>query len=169
MRVVLVRTERTAEGVVYYRMRDLRLEHDRSPALARPWTVIHPIDPSSPLHGATPETLARDEVEFILTVVGIDETSAQNLHARQTYHHDQVRWGARHADMLPERPDVADAGISLPALTPPRATAASTTKHPAVRLDSLVSTLAIGARHGRWRGPAGRRPGRDPVAVPTCR
>ncbi|TMA41548.1 MAG: ATP-sensitive inward rectifier potassium channel 10, partial [Deltaproteobacteria bacterium] len=80
VRVVLVRTERTSEGVVYYRMRDLRLERDRSPALARSWTVMHPIDASSPLHRATPETLARDEVELILTIVGIDETSAQNLH-----------------------------------------------------------------------------------------
>jgi inward rectifier potassium channel len=38
-------------------------------------------------------------------VVGIDETSAQNLHARHTYYHQQVCWGARHADMLSERPD----------------------------------------------------------------
>jgi len=105
VRVVLVRTERTGEGVVYYRMRDLRLERDRSPALARSWTIMHTIDESSPLHGATPETLARDEVELILTVVGIDETSAQNLHARHTYGHEQIRWGARHADMLSERPD----------------------------------------------------------------
>jgi len=105
VRVVLVRTERTAEGVVFYRMRDLRLERDRSPALARSWIVMHTIDESSPLHDATPETLARDEVELLLTVVGIDETSAQNLHARHTYGHAQVRWGARHADMLSERPD----------------------------------------------------------------
>src|SRR5207244_5396866 len=68
----------TAEGVVFYRMRDLRLERDCSPALARSWIVMHTIDESSPLHDATPETLARDEVELLLTVVGIDETSAQN-------------------------------------------------------------------------------------------
>jgi len=105
VRVVLLRTEHTTEGVVYYRMRDLRLERDRSPALARSWSVMHSIDESSPLHGATPETLAGDEVEFLLTVVGIDETSAQNVHARHTYDHERVRWGARHADMLSERPD----------------------------------------------------------------
>jgi len=105
VRVVMLRTERTTEGVTYYRMRDLRLERERSPALARSWTVIHTIDPSSPLHGATPETIAADEVELLLTVVGIDETSAQNLHARHTYGHERIRWGARHADMLSERPD----------------------------------------------------------------
>ena len=105
VRVVCLRTERTEEGVVYYRMRDLVLARERSPALARSWTVLHPIDERSPLHGATPETLARDEAEFIVTIVGIDETSAQNLSARHTYDHSRVRWGARHADMLSELPD----------------------------------------------------------------
>jgi inward rectifier potassium channel len=110
VRVVLVRTERTAEGVVYYRMRDLALARDRSPALSRSWTVLHRIDTSSPLYGATPESLARDEVEFIVTIVGIDELSAQSQHARHTYDHSLVRWGARHADMLSER---GDGGLRL--------------------------------------------------------
>ena len=105
VRVVMVRTERTTEGVTYYRLRDLKLERDHSPAISRSWNVMHRIDDSSPLHGATPETLARDEVELMVTVVGIDETSAQNLHARHTYLDEQVRWGARHADMVSERPD----------------------------------------------------------------
>jgi len=105
VRVVMVRTERTAEGVTYYRLRDLKLERDHSPAISRSWNVLHRIDDSSPLHGATPETLARDEVELMVTVVGIDETSAQSLHARHTYLDGQVRWGARHADMMSERPD----------------------------------------------------------------
>ena len=105
IRVVFLRTERNEEGVVYYRMYDLRLARDRSPALARSWNVMHTIDDSSPLRGATPESFARDEVEFLLTVVGIDETSAQNLSARHTYEHTRVCWGARHADMLSELPD----------------------------------------------------------------
>lgn len=106
VRVVLVRTEHTVEGVLYYRLRDLVLERDRSPALSRSWLVMHRIDESSPLFGATPETLARDEIEFMLTVIGIDETSAQNIHARHTYDGVRhVRWGARHADMLSTRTD----------------------------------------------------------------
>ena len=105
VRVVMLCTERTAEGVTYYRMHDLALLRERSPAISRSWTVMHRIDDSSLLAGATPESLERDEVEFILTVVGIDETSAQNVSARHTYDHSQVHWGARHADMLSERPD----------------------------------------------------------------
>ena len=105
VRVVLLRTETTAEGVTYYRMRDLQLERERSPALSRSWNVMHRIDATSPLYGATPETLADVDAEFILTILGIDEASAQNIHARYRYTSDQLRWGARHADMLSERPD----------------------------------------------------------------
>ena len=105
VRVVMMRTERTTEGVTYYRLRDLKLERDHSPAISRSWNLLHRIDDSSPLHGATPETFARDQVEVMVTVVGIDETSAQSLHARHTYLDEQVRWGARHADMVSELPD----------------------------------------------------------------
>jgi inward rectifier potassium channel len=105
IRVVMIRTERTLEGVVIYRMRDLKLERDRSPALSRSWTVMHKIDVSSPLHAASPATLARDEVELIVTLVGTDEISAQALHAQRRYPHDHVRFGMRHADMLSELPD----------------------------------------------------------------
>jgi inward rectifier potassium channel len=104
VRVVLLRTETTAEGVTYYRMRDLQLERERSPALSRSWNVMHRIDATSPIYGSTPESLDAVDAEFILTVVGIDEASAQNIHARYRYTADQVRWGARHADMLSERP-----------------------------------------------------------------
>ena len=105
VRVVLLRTETTAEGVTYYRMRDLLLERERSPAISRSWNVMHRIDGTSPLYGATPQTLEEVDAELILTVLGIDEASAQNIHARYRYTADQVRWGARHADMLSERPD----------------------------------------------------------------
>jgi inward rectifier potassium channel len=105
IRVVLLRTEKSKEGVTLYRMYDLKLERDRSPALSRSWTVMHKIDASSLLHQATPESLERDEVEFILTLNGTDELSVQKLHAQTRYDAKQIRWGARHADMLSERPD----------------------------------------------------------------
>jgi inward rectifier potassium channel len=105
VRVVYIRTERTREGVTMYRMYDLRLERERSPALARSWTVLHKIEGDSPLVGASPESLQRDEGELILTLTGTDEASAQPLHAQQHYYADSIRWGYRHADMLSERSD----------------------------------------------------------------
>jgi inward rectifier potassium channel len=105
IRIVLFRTEVTIEGVKLYRMHDLKLERDRSPALSRSWTVLHKIDRSSILWGATPESMEKDEIEFVLTLSGTDELSVQKLHAQKRYEAKEIRWGARHADMLSERPD----------------------------------------------------------------
>lgn len=105
IRVTMVITQHTKEGVMLYRMLDLKLDRERSPALSRSWTVIHRITADSPLYGATPESIEHDEVELWLSITGIDETSAQNLHARFIYEAKQVVWGARHADLLSTRDD----------------------------------------------------------------
>ncbi len=105
IRVSLVRTERTREGVTFYRMYDLRLARERSPAMTRSWTVLHPIAADSPLFGATPESIARDEIELIVSLVGVDDTSLQAVHARRRYLDREVVWGARHADILDESAD----------------------------------------------------------------
>jgi inward rectifier potassium channel len=102
VRVALMRTERLKEGSTFYRMIDLKLTRDRSPAMARSWTVLHPIVDGSPLASATPESIARDEVELLVTVVGTDDTSLQPVHARHTYLDRDIVWGARHADILSE-------------------------------------------------------------------
>ena len=105
IRVSLVRTEKTHEGVTFYRMYDLALARERSPAMTRSWTVLHPIVKGSPLFGATPTSVARDEIELMVTVVGVDDTSLQPVHARHRYEHQEIVWGARHADILSEEPD----------------------------------------------------------------
>jgi inward rectifier potassium channel len=102
IRVALVRTERLKEGTSFYRMIDLALTRDRSPAMARSWTILHPIVEGSPLLGATPESLKRDEVELMVNVVGTDDTSLQPVHARRRYLDSEILWGARHADVLSE-------------------------------------------------------------------
>jgi inward rectifier potassium channel len=102
VRVSMVRTERTREGTIFYRMLDLPLSRERSPALSRSWTAMHPVVPGSPLHGHTPETLHADEVELFITVSGIDDTSLQPVHARHKYTDEAIVWGARHADVLSE-------------------------------------------------------------------
>ncbi len=103
IRVAMVRTERLKEGTTFYRMVDLALTRDRSPAMARSWTVLHSIVEGSPLHGATPESLKRDEVELMVTLVGTDDTSLQPVHARHQYTDAEIVWGARHADVLSEQ------------------------------------------------------------------
>ena len=105
VRVVAIRTELTKEGVTIYRMYDLALVRDRSPALARSWTIMHRIVEGSPLYGATPDTCEKEEVELAVSVVGTDDTSLQPVHARKRYLAGDIKWGARPADVLSERPD----------------------------------------------------------------
>jgi inward rectifier potassium channel len=105
VRVSIVRTERTKEGMVFYRMIDLALARERTPALSRSWTAMHPITPASPLHGQSPASLKATEVELFVTVIGIDDTSLQSVHARHKYMDTGIVWGARHADVLSEAAD----------------------------------------------------------------
>jgi inward rectifier potassium channel len=105
IRLALVRTERTKEGMTFYRLYDLVLTRERSAVIARSWTVLHPIVQGSPLFGASPTALKRDEVEVVASVVGTDDTSLQPVHARKRYLDADILWGARHADVLSEDQD----------------------------------------------------------------
>jgi inward rectifier potassium channel len=105
VRVSLIRTEHTAEGVLWYRMIDIPLARDRTPAMTRSWNILHVIDEKSPLFGATPESIAKDEVELIVSIMGVDETSMQPVHARKRYFDKDIMFGARHADMVSMAPD----------------------------------------------------------------
>ncbi|MCC6996877.1 MAG: ATP-sensitive inward rectifier potassium channel 10 [Deltaproteobacteria bacterium] len=105
LRLALVRTEHPPEGGTFYRMVDLELTRDRSPAFSRSWTVMHQVKPGSPLWGMTPEQMQAEEVEIMASLNGLDETSMQALHARHRWYAADVVWGARHVDVLSELPD----------------------------------------------------------------
>ncbi len=100
--VTLIRTERTVEGVTFYRMSSLPIARDRALTLTRSWTVLHPIDNDSPLKGETPGTLAAKEAELQIVVVGLDDTFRQQVHASHQYFAHQILWNHRHVDVLSE-------------------------------------------------------------------
>ncbi len=62
------------------------------------WTIVHPIDEHSPLHGLSAGDLAACDVEFLVLLTAVDETFAQQVHARTSYKADEVVWNARFAD-----------------------------------------------------------------------
>jgi inward rectifier potassium channel len=105
LHVVMLRTERTSEGMTFYKMVDLPLVRERSQAFTRSWTAMHSINKDSPLYGMTDEAMAKEELEFVVSLVGTDDTSLQPVHARRHYGYQEVIWGARHADVLTELPD----------------------------------------------------------------
>lgn len=101
-RMTLTRTTHTAEGVLWYRTVDLPLVRDRATTLARSWTALHRIEPGSPLHGETPESLAASDAEIWIAVSGTDDTSLQPVHASRVWPHESIVWGARLADIISE-------------------------------------------------------------------
>jgi inward rectifier potassium channel len=105
VRLALMRTEQTQEGRTLYRVRDLIPVRSRGPAFSRGMTVMHTIDESSPLAGATPEALRSSDSELIVTLVGIDGTTGQYVHARFSYLDDEILFRHHFADMVKELPD----------------------------------------------------------------
>ena len=103
--VVLLKTERTAEGSIMRRFYDLPLVRGHTPIFALTFTVMHVIDGSSPLDGMTPETLEDADAELLVTVTGLDETMSQTIHARTSYKPDEVMFGHRFQDMFGYTPE----------------------------------------------------------------
>jgi inward rectifier potassium channel len=103
--VDVFRTTTTAEGRTIYRGTELHLVKQRASTLSRTWTLLHVIDEQSPLWGLTPETAKQVELEAHISVVGIDDTTNQQVHARARYATEEILWGARPVDVLFPRPD----------------------------------------------------------------
>jgi inward rectifier potassium channel len=94
-----IRREEIPEGRTLRRYYELALERHENPIFAFSWTVFHIIDEFSPLAGITPEQLAESEGALVLTVSGFDDSSAQQLWARQSYSHQDIRWHQHYADI----------------------------------------------------------------------
>lgn len=99
-RLWLIRDEVSAEGVELRRFHELVLVRERNPMFRLSWTVMHRIDATSPLNGATPASLSQPNVDLVLAVEGLDETTQMIVRARQTYSHKAIRFGERYADIL---------------------------------------------------------------------
>ncbi len=96
--------ERVGEGRER-RFHELALERDRVEFFTLHWTVVHPIDASSPLAGVTPDELREARAEFLVMASGHEETFSTRVTARTSYVAEEVAWDARFADMFVNSPD----------------------------------------------------------------
>jgi inward rectifier potassium channel len=103
-RAVVARTERTSEGEKFYRAYDLELVRDRALTLNRSFSLSHRIEAGSPFFGQTPESIAEQEYELQIIVIGIDDTVMQTVHATHNYYATDIVWGARLQDVLSDLP-----------------------------------------------------------------
>jgi len=103
--LTLLRDGVTKEGYRMRRFNDLALMRDHVPLLQLTWTLLHPLDEKSPLYGATPESLRKNEDEVIVSLSGYDETLSQTIHARHSYIADEIICSAFFEDILTRRED----------------------------------------------------------------
>jgi inward rectifier potassium channel len=82
------------------RFYELPLERQRVAFFPLSWTIVHPIDEHSPLHGVTREELLAADAEFLVLLTGVDETFSQTVHTRSSYQADEVLWNVRFADIF---------------------------------------------------------------------
>lgn len=105
VRVSLLRESTTAEGISMRRLVDLKLKRADSAMFALTWTVFHVVDESSPLFGLDAAELARSRVNLVATLVGLDDTLSQTVHARYAWSHERFKFGHRFVDVLVDEPD----------------------------------------------------------------
>ena len=92
---VLLMTVETCDGGPVRRYTLLALERSSVQFLPLTWTVVHPIDETSPLLAKTAADLAQQQAEFLILIKAFDDTFFQTVHVRHSYRHEEVVWGAR--------------------------------------------------------------------------
>lgn len=106
LRAYLAIDERSAEGQRMRRLLPLNLLRDHSPLFLLTWTAMHPIDPQSPLLGATANSLQAANAEIVISFSGIDEILERPIHAHHHYPLAQVHFDHRFVDMMIAQDDM---------------------------------------------------------------
>ncbi|MDB4959254.1 MAG: channel, inward rectifier [Myxococcales bacterium] len=96
----LTRDEKLVNGEPMRRVYDLPLKRTTSPVFALSFLVIHPIEPGSPLYGATPETIIATGTNIVATFTGIDDQLAATVHSRYLWSTGDIIFDRRFVDLF---------------------------------------------------------------------
>lgn len=78
----------------------LKLEREKVIFFPLSWTIVHPIDETSPLFGMTERELRDARGEILTLLTGIDDSSTQTVHARSSYLAEEIVWNARFGEIF---------------------------------------------------------------------
>jgi inward rectifier potassium channel len=105
LRVAVARNEVTADGERMRRFHDLVLQRDRNVIFVLTWTAVHEINEKSPLYGLTHDEMKAQGVQLVASIIGLDETFSQQVHARNAYVPEDFVYDMRFADIIGTEPD----------------------------------------------------------------
>lgn len=83
----------------------LELERRKVTFFPLSWTVVHPIDADSPMHGLSEQDMIATDAEILILLTGTDDTFAQTVHARSSYKAKQIKYGYKFANIYNEMED----------------------------------------------------------------
>jgi inward rectifier potassium channel len=93
--MMLMTVEQDAAGQLRRNFVELKLERKKIFFLALTWTVVHPIDESSPLAGKSAADLERLQAEILILIRGYDDSFTQVVNTRYSYRWEEIEWSAR--------------------------------------------------------------------------
>ncbi|MDH3743702.1 MAG: ion channel [Acidobacteriota bacterium] len=92
---------------------DLPLERRKVTFFPLSWTIVHPIDEESPLHGLDEQGCLAADVEILVLLTGTDETFSQTVHARSSYKGEEIAWGAEFVGVFRDPTDGGPLSIDM--------------------------------------------------------
>lgn len=100
-----------------YEFYQLPLERSRVDMFNMNWTVVHPINETSPLYNFTAEDLARSDFELMIQVTGFDPVFSNQVLQRTSYTFNEVVWGAKFSQMYHQSEDAETTILELDKLS----------------------------------------------------
>jgi inward rectifier potassium channel len=89
----------------YRRFSELKLVRHNLPILSLSWTLIHEIDPESPLWGMTPARMEAEAPSLMVSISGFDEAISSTINDRKVYRQEDVRFGHVFDNILRDLPN----------------------------------------------------------------
>lgn len=86
-------------GSIEMSYQDLELQNPDI-VLATPTTIIHKLEPSSPLYSLGPDSLLKDNFELVVSFTYTGDSTGMLHQTRASYTPADIRWGERFQDML---------------------------------------------------------------------
>lgn len=92
---VMLMTVEGPPGQLARKFAPLTLERDGIYFFPLTWTVVHPIDESSPLYKKSAAELEQLQAEILILIKGFDDTFSQTVNARYSYRYEEMEWDAK--------------------------------------------------------------------------
>jgi len=88
-----------------YKYFSLTLERDRVESMPMSWTVVHPIDETSPFFGFTEEDMKTGDVELYVNLRGFDDVFSNYVQQRTSYTFGEILFNRKFIPMFRESDD----------------------------------------------------------------